>query len=214
MAKPRVLVTGGPTRAYLDELRFLSNLSTGELAFRLIKKLQKKAQVAAVIGPSSFDFASFGSKVRRIETNREMHSRVMRLCRDFRPDYVVFSAAVLDFEPVRVAKGKVSSSRKRWSIHLKPAPKIIDEVGTKFPSIKRIGFKLEAKKKSKAGAFGRKILEQKKLDALCLNFLPEIKNGLHPAYLFNGVEMARVQRKQQIVNWISSWIVKDFRRQL
>jgi phosphopantothenoylcysteine synthetase/decarboxylase len=206
----KVLITGGPTRAFLDEVRYLSNLSTGGLAFALCEKLSKSFDVALVIGPTGFEFGKLDLKRRvRVETNQEMRAAVLALCRSFRPDVAIFSAAVLDFEPVLRRKGKVSSKEKHWTVELRPAPKIIDEVSQRFPEIRQIGFKLETKKRQGLALrrFAAQTIQQKKLEGLCVNFLSEVGATSHHAYLFTKAgELTRAKTKQEIASWIAKHI--------
>jgi phosphopantothenoylcysteine synthetase/decarboxylase len=209
----RVLVTGGPTRAYLDAVRYLSNLSTGRTAFTICQELSRSADVAAVVGPTALDFGKLQlTHLVQVETNREMRAAVLGLCRSFRPHYVVFSAAVLDFEPMKQLEGKTSSKIKRWNLSLRPAPKIIDEVGERFPKIRRIGFKLETKKKrgSALRRLAAETMDHKKLDGLCLNFLSDVGEASHHAYLFSSTgELTEARTKKQIADWIVGRILSE-----
>ncbi|MCB0419117.1 MAG: hypothetical protein H6617_08475 [Bdellovibrionaceae bacterium] len=205
---PRVLVTGGPTRAYLDRVRFLSNVSSGELAFRLCTRLrQHRARVAAVIGPNCFDFRRLKlTHYAAVETTEEMADAVYKLCRQFKPDYAVFSAAVLDFVPEERLEGK-NTSKGDWTVRLKPSAKIIDEVASRFPKIKRIGFKLEWDPKADKMEWGAKLLEEKGLDVLCLNYLSQINRKNHPAYLFSkDKKTVRAKTKKEIADWLTWYI--------
>ncbi|MFM8270123.1 MAG: phosphopantothenoylcysteine decarboxylase [Pseudomonadota bacterium] len=184
----RVLLTAGPTRAYLDRVRFISNYSTGELGFRLSQALIKKGfEVYAVIGPTQQPFSDLPLKrLIEVETTDEMAKETLKLCRSVKPDFAIFSAAVLDFKPSKQLAGKVSSSKKRWSLELISTPKILDQVTDRYPSIKRIGFKLEWKPMTgqTLSRFAQKLLDQKKLDAVCINFLPQIRKKSHPLWIF------------------------------
>jgi len=200
----KVLLNGGPTRAYLDDVRYLSNFSSGGLAFEIARALKaKRIDVAAVIGPTSLDFSPLKlRRLKNVETIEQMRAEMLSLCKSFRPDVVIFSAAVLDFIPKQKKSGKVSS-RGTWTIELKPSPKIIDEVARKFPRAKRIGFKLQWEKKNPQ-KFGAKLLEEKGLHGLVLNYLPEIKKGSHPALLFTpGKKPFPAKTKREIARWIS-----------
>lgn len=201
-AAKRVIVTGGPTRAYLDDIRYLSNFSSGELAYEVCRRLSDAGfEVVAVVGPCSPSFEMLPlRKLVRVETATEMHDAVMGLCRTFRPSAAVFSAAVLDFEPVRRERGKMTSARKNWVIRLRPTPKIIDAVGKRFPKIRRFGFKLESKRQS--GAYAMKYLRAKGLDGLCMNFLSEVGAKTHKARLFTaGGESKKAKTKKEIAAW-------------
>jgi phosphopantothenoylcysteine synthetase/decarboxylase len=209
--KLRVLVTGGPTRAYLDRVRFLTNISSGELAFILCRELSRRGiEVALISGPTAQPFEKLKlAHWSSVETADEMHAEVMRLCRTFRPQFAVFTAAVLDFAPVKKLAGKVSSAKKRWNITLRPTPKIIDDVGRRFPGVIRIGFKLEWKRGTAKAMhrFAMRNIEKKGLDALCLNFLSEIGGGRHPAQLITRdgkVHLAKT--KAGIARWIARYV--------
>lgn len=211
----RVLVTGGPTRAYLDRVRYLSNFSTGELAFELCRSLSRAGvEVALVSGPCGQPFEELDlAEWCPVETAQEMHGKVLDLCRDFKPDYAVFAAAVLDFQPVKVGKGKTSSSGN-WTLELKPTPKIVDDVGKRYPGIRKVGFKLEWKALGDTARdkFARRILAAKELDALCLNFLSEIDGKSHPAYLYAGDSPpVKAKRKTEIAAWITRFLAKDWK---
>lgn len=178
--RPTVLVTAGPTRAYFDRVRYLTNLSTGELGMEICRALSKAGcDVVAVVGPSPLPFEELRiKKLVRVETTGEMRDAVLAAGRKYHPDVAIFSAAVLDFEP-RTAKGKVSSHKKSWVVKLRPTPKIIDEAGKKFPAMKRIGFKLEATKRSEK--FCRDYIRRKKLHGLVYNWVEEIEGHGHRA---------------------------------
>lgn len=207
----KILVTAGPTRAYLDRVRYLSNFSTGKLGFLLCQTLLKnKFSVSAVVGPTACPFADLKlHTLIPVETTREMHAAVMNACRKEKPDVVVFTAAVLDFEPTRLEKGKVSSNKKKWTLSLRPTPKIIDDVGKKFPKVRRVGFKLEwGRVKSMAAAQQAiEVLEKKKLDALVLNFLSEIEGKNHPAvFVTRSGSIIEVDTKDEIASAIAQFI--------
>ena len=206
---PPVLVTGGPTRAYLDDVRYISNYSTGELAYEICSALKRaRIPVVAVIGPTSLPFEKLRLKhLARVESLDQMRSEVLNACRKYRPSHGVFSAAVLDFVPAKTAKGKVSSKKRDWVLRLKPAPKIIDEVARKFPRLERIGFKLEWGAVS--STYGRKILAEKAYHALVLNSLSKIKNGRHPALLVDKDGRTRsAKTKKEIAAWIRTLVMQ------
>jgi phosphopantothenoylcysteine synthetase/decarboxylase len=204
--KPRVLVTAGPTRAYLDKVRYLSNYSSGALGYEICRALEKAGySVMAVVGPCEAPYEKLKTtRVVRVETVTEMHRAVMTLCTTQRPDFAVLAAAVLDFVPAKVEAGKVSSKRA-WDLKLVPTPKIIDEMTEKFPHIKKIAFKLEWEPMSlkKLQQFAVKNMVDKHAQALCLNFLSQIKGQKHPAYLINREgDFKTARTKPEIARWI------------
>lgn len=87
----RVVLTAGPTRAYLDSVRYLSNYSTGELGFCLSQALTKKGiELFAVVGPTQQPFSKLSfKKLVEVETADEMADATLKLCRAYKPDYAI-----------------------------------------------------------------------------------------------------------------------------
>ena len=191
----------------------VSNRSTGELGLELCKALiRKKIKVALVTGPTAQPFDRLAlSKYSAVETHHEMQCDVLRFCKTFKPDFAIFAAAVLDFAPERVLEGKLSSARNDWKITLKPTPKIIDEVHRSFPWVRKIGFKMEWQRQGEdVDSFARSYLEKKQVELLCLNFLSEIKNKKHPAYLYSKTGRERIAKtKSEIASWIAQYIINN-----
>lgn len=207
-----MLITAGPTRAYLDNVRFLSNFSTGSLGYECARLLAERQEidVYVVAGPTAQPFSKLRLKrLENIETNEEMRQAVLRICKKHRPDFAVLSAAVLDFTPRTFRKGKVSSGEAKWVLELAPTPKIIDEISQRFPQVKKIGFKLEWDKLSppKMKKFAEKQFAEKKLEALVLNFLPEVGEKRHRAYLFEKNKPPVLKNsKKEIAQWIAKLV--------
>lgn len=213
--KKRVLVTGGPTRAYFDDVRYISNVSSGKTAFEICKELKKNQhEVYAVIGPTDEPFDSLGlEKFITVETNQQMHEEVLKLCRKSKPNWGVFAAAVLDFVPTKTENKKVSSKEKKWTVTLKPAPKIIDEVKSIYPDVRVIGFKLQTRKTAafEKEFFSEELIRKKKLFGLCLNFLEEVSAKKHHAFLSNCFGEKKIARsKKEIALWVAAQIQKVY----
>lgn len=203
------MLTTGPTRAYLDPIRYLTNYSTGALGFLLAKKLIEKGfEVAVVSGPCSQPFQKLaGLKLIQVETADQMLRETLNLCKSFKPDYAVFTAAVLDFRPQKFDRSK-KTSRSHWTITLIPNPKIIDEVGRLYPGIKRIGFKLETEKPSEAEfeKTAKSLLSRKKLEGVCMNFFQDIGKKKHQAWFFCKSGKKKLSTKSQIAKFIVHFV--------
>ena len=207
------MVTAGATKAHLDDVRYLSNYSTGELGFLLCKKLKSLGvEVIAVTGPSQFDFAPLKlHKHFKVETPEEMRRATLSAARKYKPEWGVFAAAVLDFVPKRTLKGKVSS-KNSWKITLVPTRKIIEDVSRVAPKMKKIGFKLESKRLSggRLKSFAAKKMTDQNLSGLCVNFFSDISARAHAAACFDRVgNVSRLRAKWEIVRWIARQIVTD-----
>lgn len=103
----RVLVSAGPTRAYLDPVRFLTNASTGEMGFRIAEvAAQRGAEVALVAGPVA---QQTPPGVRRIdvETAEQMLGAMDAELTAAPHDLVAMVAAVADLRPRAPSTGKL-----------------------------------------------------------------------------------------------------------
>ena len=103
------LVTTGPTREYLDPVRYISNESSGKQGYEValaLKKLGIKTKLIA--GPSNF-FSSKNLKIKNITSAKEMMDEVKK---SLPVDIAVCAAAVSDFKPIKKSKSKIKKNDK------------------------------------------------------------------------------------------------------
>src|SRR5512135_2316960 len=99
-----VLITTGPTREYLDPVRFISNPSTGRMGNLVAARcLLRGWKVVLVSGPTCL-VPPGGARVVRVETGAEMRRAVLQLLP--RADVLVMAAAVGDWKPARRTAAK------------------------------------------------------------------------------------------------------------
>jgi phosphopantothenoylcysteine decarboxylase/phosphopantothenate--cysteine ligase len=144
MKKLNVLITGGPTREYIDDIRFITNPSSGKMGVALCKEaLRRKFNVTFIYGPGT---AKLSRKVKliRVETTEEMLKAVVSELEKRKYDIFISSAAVLDYKPKK-KRGKIRSGLKNLTIELKPLPKVIDAARKVDKKLFIVGFKAECK---------------------------------------------------------------------
>jgi phosphopantothenoylcysteine decarboxylase / phosphopantothenate---cysteine ligase len=108
--KIKVLVTAGPTREYLDPVRYLSNDSSGRMGFALARAAAHlDCKTTLVTGPVDLNTPH---DVKRIDVTsaREMHEAVMKHAKA--ADVIIMAAAVSDFRPAKTSKGKIKKTAK------------------------------------------------------------------------------------------------------
>jgi len=138
LAGVRVLVTGGPTLEPLDDVRVLTNPSSGRTAALICEQLRAAgAEVILVHGPLRVE-APADERVE-VRTTEEMLEEVRRRIGDV--DAIVMAAAPADFRPRERAEGKLDS-RSRHTVELVPTPKIVEEVFPEFDGVK-VAFKVD-----------------------------------------------------------------------
>lgn len=132
----RALVAAGPTIEEIDDVRFITNRSSGKMGIAIAEELELRgADVRLVLGRTS-EKTFVGDVVRR-ERYDDMKQEVIR---DGSFDLYVLAAAASDFS-VRKREGKTSSS-KGFSLELVPNEKIV-EVLAQQTSAQVVCFKAE-----------------------------------------------------------------------
>ena len=167
----KVIVTAGPTREYLDTVRFISNRSSGKMGYAIARAaLRRGAEVILISGPSHLDHPK-GAKFILIETAMEMRNAVMRELPS--SDVFIMSAAVSDFMPQETSAGKVNKEGGLL-LRLSPTPDIVYEAALKRRRPFIIGFAAETS--SKTGKAKKKLME-KKMDLIVFNNVKEPGSG-------------------------------------
>ena len=93
--KFRALVTAGPTREYIDPVRFISNKSSGKQGFALAESLSKKGfETTLISGPTNLD-VNKNIKFIKVETADQMFKATQS---NLPTDVAIFSAAIADFK--------------------------------------------------------------------------------------------------------------------
>jgi len=175
-SKKNVVVTAGPTRIWIDDVRFISNPSSGKMGLSLaIEAANRGAQVVLLIGPNNLIIPSLDNlTIKNYETPEDLIS----ILNDLKKIDIFFSAAAVgDFKPEK-QNGKISSKQESLILKLSPTPKIIDYVKQKFPNAKIIGFKAESKiTKAELIKRAQKSLNEHKLDLVIANFIDKPDQG-------------------------------------
>lgn len=144
MSGLKVLVTGGPTAEPIDSTRVITNRSSGKMAVAIADSAAGRgAKVTLVLGPTNA-IPVAGVRVSNVETSQEMSDRVREELQKSKYDIVVAAAAVADYAPEHLVKGKIVSSRfPALALKLRRTPKIIDHIKAWSPSSFLIVFKAE-----------------------------------------------------------------------
>ncbi|WP_307468694.1 bifunctional phosphopantothenoylcysteine decarboxylase/phosphopantothenate--cysteine ligase CoaBC [Deinococcus enclensis] len=137
----RVVVSAGPTREYLDPVRFISNPSSGKMGFAVAEDARDRgAAVTLVTGPVTLPDPP-GVQVVRIESALDLRDAVVKAARD--AQIVVMTAAVADYRAAAAATEKQAKVAGDVTIHLTPNPDILAELGREKGDRVLVGFAME-----------------------------------------------------------------------
>jgi phosphopantothenoylcysteine decarboxylase/phosphopantothenate--cysteine ligase len=205
-----VLITAGPTREYIDDVRYLSNASSGRMGYALAASaLRRRWSVTLVTGPVSLT-APAGVALRRVTSAQEM----LDACLDLLPlvDGVIAVAAVADYRPASRHSGKLHRSDGPLQLALEPNPDILAEIGRRKTHQWTVGFSVET---ADLLARARSKLAAKNCDAIVVNSHQAMESDQtavqlldrtgRVAFEFRGDKEAAAER---IANWIDEHLVR------
>ena len=161
----KVLVSAGPTREYLDPVRFISNPSSGKMGYAVAEAAQTRgADVTLVSGPSALA-PPVGVKLIQIESAEEM---LEALRSEFATtDVLVMSAAVADWKATHIPEEKQAKLGETQSLGLVRTPDILSELKSLRDKQIVVGFAMETHEGVARAADKAK---RKGLDFICLNY--------------------------------------------
>jgi phosphopantothenoylcysteine decarboxylase/phosphopantothenate--cysteine ligase len=177
----KVLISTGPTRAYIDPIRYISNPATGRIGLELAKVFDSLgAQVTLVHGSLPLNIQEWAQKEGldisfqsvSVETPQEMLEAVSRAFPSC--DLFMSAAAVNDFVPEFFSDSKIKKDRKeKFEISLKKSTDILAQISqSKKPGQLVIGFAAETEKLLENA---KRKLRQKNLDAVIGNEIKKSK---------------------------------------
>ncbi|WP_051156454.1 phosphopantothenoylcysteine decarboxylase domain-containing protein [Rhodopirellula baltica] len=141
-SRRRILITSGPTRQYLDPVRYLTNASSGRMGAALAgAALALGHDVVMVSGPVSVDYPE-GVELINVLTTQEMLLAAGEAFKDC--DGAIGAAAPCDYMPRHVSTQKLSKTGEPLQLELIETPDVIATLGqSKRDNQWVVGFALE-----------------------------------------------------------------------
>jgi phosphopantothenoylcysteine decarboxylase/phosphopantothenate--cysteine ligase len=168
----KIIVTGGPTREWMDPVRFISNPSTGKMGIAIADEARERSNdVVFIHGPIDKNLLSNKEySTIAIETTEDLLHAVLG---ELAPGCVLLMAAApVDYTPLERSPVKMKKDMGRIVLKLRRTPDILGNVASvRFgdPILKDIfvvGFAAET---SNIEEYAMKKLNEKRLDMICLN---------------------------------------------
>ena len=128
LAGRRILITGGPTREYVDPARFISNPSSGRTGVALANAAAARgATVTLVMGPSTISRIDDRISCIQVVSAKSMYEAVMQHLKG--QDIVVMSAAVADWRPAVYQTQKIKKRGRTQILELERTDDILAGLG-------------------------------------------------------------------------------------
>ncbi len=191
------LITAGPTREYLDDVRFLSNASSGRMAYCLAEAARDRGKnVVLLSGPVSLSIPKDVEHLSVVSAD-EMLEVGTRILKERQAEVLLGVAAVCDFRPKTRILGKPPKERGSFSLDLVENPDVLSSLVSLGRSRFNFGFALEDFEGARGPSFDRAVkrarikLHRKGLDGIVLNPIPQMESEGGTAYWVTESEEPR-----------------------
>ena len=175
----KALVTTGPTKEYLDPVRYISNESSGKQGYEValaLKKLGIKTKL--ISGPSNLIYSK-NLRIKKITSAKEMMNEVKK---SLPVDIAVCAAAVSDFKPINKSKNKIKKNNTKFNdISLEKNPDILDYLSKNNKARPKIVVGFSAETENIIQNSKRKIKE-KYCDLIIANDVSKKDSGFNSDY--------------------------------
>jgi phosphopantothenoylcysteine decarboxylase/phosphopantothenate--cysteine ligase len=199
----KILLTAGPTRAYLDDVRYLTNASSGRMAKALAQAaLARGHQVTIVSGPVQIAYPRKARVIPVVTTAEMLAAAVAELPKC---DGVIAAAAPCDFEPARRAAGKIPRSGAGLTLRLGPTTDVIATLARRRrPGQWFVAFALEP------GADPRRAFEKitaKQCDLIVVNDVTALEADATAVAVYDA-RHEHVGSKRASKRAVAGWLVR------
>ncbi|WP_263832762.1 bifunctional phosphopantothenoylcysteine decarboxylase/phosphopantothenate--cysteine ligase CoaBC [Sulfurospirillum oryzae] len=170
-----VIITGGGTMEKIDDVRCLTNFSSGKQASALALAFYLKGANVTLISSGETPMVN-AINTLHVKSTYELQSALLSqmqyVNKNDKTPYLLMAAAVSDFVPIKTHEGKLKKEElgETYSLELKRNIDVLSSLPKK--GFKVIGFKAEMDESKALGNAGA-MLEKKGLDAVCLNVLKD-----------------------------------------
>ena len=172
LAGKNLVITGGPTQEAIDPVRFISNHSSGKMAYALAAEaVAAGAKVTLISGPVNLSTPESVKRIDVISAAQMLGAthEAMTNC-----DVFIGVAAVADYRPVEIERQKIKKSDEQMQLTLVKNPDIISEIAQLKEKPFIVGFAAET---NDIVSNGRDKLKRKNLDMLFANNATETFNS-------------------------------------
>ena len=174
----RLIVVSGPTREWIDPVRFLSNPSTGSMAWHIAQAAKKRyKEIIYISGPGEKAYREVEDAQNiLVESTQEMHDAVHNFIGDY--SVLVMAAAPADYYCKNILRQKIKKEPGK-AMHLELLPtvdilKSLIPLAESYEHFYRVGFAAETENLLENA---RQKLKAKELFLICANQVYRDKSG-------------------------------------
>ncbi|MBC7420844.1 MAG: bifunctional phosphopantothenoylcysteine decarboxylase/phosphopantothenate--cysteine ligase CoaBC [Bdellovibrio sp.] len=183
----KVLITSGGTVEPIDDVRVITNTSTGKTGAQIASDLTETGISVTYLHAESAAKPEFADHFIAFTQFSDLSEKLEQTLKQTKYDWVIHLAAVSDYSVIPTT-GKIDSSENELTLKLKKNPKLIEMIKRVNPNTQLVGFKLTS-------TTDTKLIEQKvatlfekaHCDFVVQNNWSDIKNNLRQFSLYSGV---------------------------
>lgn len=169
-----IMITAGPTQEAIDPVRYVTNHSSGKMGFALAAAaVRAGAKVTLVSGPVTIQTPAGVERIN-VTSATDMHNQVMQNLDTI--DVFIGCAAVADYGITEPASQKLKKTDDQLVLTMVKNPDIIGTVANQANKPYCVGFAAET---NDVETFGRKKLQAKQLDMICINDVSDHSIGFN-----------------------------------
>jgi phosphopantothenoylcysteine decarboxylase/phosphopantothenate--cysteine ligase len=171
----KIIITAGGTIEKIDEVRFISNRSSGKMGIALAEDCYLRGADVLLLKSKNSVKPRYLIKEKIFETAADLLTLIEKNIKD--TNFFYQAAAVSDYKVENAFKGKLSS-KKSVTLNLKPQIKIIDQIKKLSPKTFLVAFKAVYSSDEKLLVKeGREKLKESKADAVVVNDVSRADRG-------------------------------------
>lgn len=234
----KIIITAGGTSEKIDDVRTITNSSTGRLGFAVGTAFAKAADKESDSGKIEKIYYLHGTSAEypkydivepvRIEGVRDLQRELERILTAEKIDAVIHAMAVSDYmvnevttldrirgletgESQDLSGNKISSDIDDLVIHMKRAPKVISSIRKLSPESLLVGFKLlSGVPREELIDVGYHLMEKNSCDFVLANDLKEIGQDFHKGYLIHKDKSYDImETNEEIANMIVKRVMES-----
>jgi len=202
-----ILIIGGPTSESIDDVRIITNRSSGKTAKMLaINAFYRNANVELWLGKRALEEIARFIKIKNFESIKDLEKLIEKNnIKKF--GVIIVCAAISDYMPKK-QKGKIPSGQDKLTIELKPTSKLLPIIRKKAPKSKIIAFKVEDKKEN-VEKKSLELLKKNNLDFVAGNTISAFEKGKNEILIVDkkGKSTLKKGKKENLANDILNLII-------
>lgn len=209
--QPSVLITAGGTSEPIDDVRIITNKSTGSTASFIADHLISLGIPVVFLHAKSSQLPLQDCKKYEFTTFTDLDKHIRNLSSQFLFTHIIHAAAVSDYSVLKSTEGKIDSTAESIEIKLTKNPKLIDLFKKLLPNSTVFGFKLTSQlTDSQVTDKVKSLFKHSHCDYVVQNSWQDIQNGHHRFSVYDStLNIQSKLTKDDLVSHLAQIILKE-----